>query len=222
MRQKALTLAVAALLAFGASGVVTASITTSPQPVATAQPADNALPTNHTVEVIDPHDRLSEQDVKNAQQLAWANKSVASSFENNASIHFQVEAIGDELQVYVAPQETSAPRVMSVIKLQSQSVVSVEKLDNVETADDVQTAKLSPEDPMNLTQSSGEDSGTVTFATDGAPEFISSGELRTTQYSAKNMTELEDGESVMFVSEDNVRSQQALSEGTQEAFSNDE
>ncbi|SFS54179.1 hypothetical protein [Halostagnicola kamekurae] len=235
MRNNILTLVVAGLLAFGASGVVAASVSPGPQMMdANPSSVDEVLPENHTSEVIDPHDRLSEQEVKDAQQLAWANENVTSYFEDSASVHFQVEALGDELQVYVAPQETAAPRVMAVIEMDSQSVVTVEQLQNVKTADDVRTAKPSSGDlvisdgPSEFI-SSGEFNKTQYFAENTtetesgeSATFVSSGELSSTQISTENMTVLENGEDITFVSEDEMNSQEVSSETIKEGFSNEE
>ncbi|QIB74315.1 hypothetical protein G3I44_08490 [Halogeometricum borinquense] len=145
MQHRTLTLAVAALLAFGASGVVAATTTISPSPAtADASPTDGVSPVNHTVKVIDPDERLSEQDVKNAWQLAWSNETVKRSFENADSAHFQVEAVSDELQVYVVTNETARPQVVADVDLDSESVTSVEPINDVLIAGQVGSMQLAP------------------------------------------------------------------------------
>ncbi|ADQ69066.1 hypothetical protein C499_06230 [Halogeometricum borinquense DSM 11551] len=145
MQHRALTLVVAALLAFGASGVVAATTTVSPSPVtADASPTDGVSPADHTVKVIDPDDRLSEQDIENAWQLAWSNETVKRSFENADSPHFQVEAVSDELQVYVATDETARPQVVADVDLDSESVTAVEPIHDVLIAGEVGSMQLVP------------------------------------------------------------------------------
>ncbi|WP_435066734.1 hypothetical protein [Haloplanus sp. C73] len=141
MQHRALTLIVATLLAFGAGGVV-ASHPPNPSATTAQSPADTASPATHTVDVVDPRDRLSEQDVETAWRLAWANETVRSYIDGDGPAHFQVEAVGDELQVYVAPNGTTEPRVQAVVNLDSKSVVDVTSLTNVITADELHERQL--------------------------------------------------------------------------------
>lgn len=170
MRRKTLTVAVVALLAFSASGVVSASLTTNHTTGASTQsPVEDALSENHTVEVIDPDDRLDERAATEAWQTAWANETVRDHFANDESVHFHVEAVGDELEVYVAADENSAPRVRADVDLDTEVVVAVEALNNVETAEDVETmdlapidaSEVSPGEPVTLTAAADDDTVTV-------------------------------------------------------------
>ncbi len=172
MRHKVLTLAVVALLAFGASGVSAASIDSNPSVASSQSPADDASPANYTVEVVDPNDRLSEQDVENARQLAWANETVNSAIENGGSAHFHVEAVGDELQVYVAPNRTAAPRVQAVVDLGSESVDKVEELNTVLMADEMETDQLA-----TLNVSNGDAGETRTVKAASGAETITADEV---------------------------------------------
>lgn len=170
MRHKTLTIAVVALLAFGASGVVSASLAPNHSTdTPTQSPAEDALSGNHTVEVIDPDDRLDERAATDTWQTAWANETVRDHFENDDAVHFHVEAVGDELQVYVASDENYAPRVQADVDLDSEAVVAVETLDNVATAENIETIDLapinasefSPGEPVTLTAASDNDTVTV-------------------------------------------------------------
>lgn len=161
MQDKALAFAVAALLAFGASGVVAAS-TTSPLATADASPTDAAQPDEYTVEVVDPDDQLSEREVENALLLAWTHDEVRSHFDGE-SVHFQVEALGDDRQVYVAPSEAAPPRVVADVDLDAEAVTGVEAIGRAMTADDAMTMQLSP---VNATDLDGDVTVTVT-RTDG-------------------------------------------------------
>ncbi|WP_135820285.1 hypothetical protein [Halostella litorea] len=140
MQRQLLTVAVAALLAFGASGV--AAATTSP-PTATpdGSPADVVQPSNHTVEVVDPDGDLSERDVERAWRTAWQHDAVRDWFESGP-VHFQVEDVGDDLEVYVAPDEDAAPRVVADVDLDAGTVTDARPLDNVLTASDSETTEL--------------------------------------------------------------------------------
>lgn len=141
MQRNSLTLAVAALLVFGAGGVAAASVSHSPT-ATTHSPADAVSQTEHTVEVVDPHDRLSEQGVDDVRELAWSNDTVQRHVDDEP-VHFHVEAVGESLQVYVAPNSSAPPTVMAEVDLDTMSVEAVEPIRNVATADDVHTTNVS-------------------------------------------------------------------------------
>ena len=126
MRTKALTLAVAALLALGASGGVTASTAT---PVADTASAD-ALPSDHTVDVVNP-DAVSDAAVDQAIETAWANDTVQSYFDDGAAVHFQVwatELDEDVVHVNVAPRDApDETRVVADVALGENTVTSVDE-----------------------------------------------------------------------------------------------
>ncbi|MFC7132093.1 MULTISPECIES: hypothetical protein [Salinibaculum] len=128
MRTKALTLAVAALLALGASGGVTASTAT---PVADTASAD-ALPSDHTVDVLTPA-AVSDAAVDQAIETAWANDTVQSYFDDGAAVHFQVwtsELDEDVVHVNVAPRDSpDETRVVAHVTLGENTVTSVTSVD---------------------------------------------------------------------------------------------
>lgn len=181
MRHKTLTLAVAALLAFGASGVVAASISPSPSATTAAQsPADDASPVNYTVEVIDPHDQLTAQEVEKARQVAWANEEVRSYFEDGAAVHFEVWA----------PQPNENRTVVSVAPAESPDksrVLANVHLDhpNGEQVTDVKEPRILNESSMrsvNLT-----DNGTFAVESDNQDEQVD-GDETTKLGSGKSIT----------------------------------
>lgn len=110
MRDNALTLAVAALLAISASGVVAASMGT---PAADSGSA-TALPANHSIDVVNP-DEVSDQEIDQAIETAWANSEVQSYFDDGAGVHFQVWASElDDGIVHVTVAPIDAPDEMRV------------------------------------------------------------------------------------------------------------
>ena len=126
MRDTVLTLAVVALLALGASGVVAADMDT-----ATADtPSAAALPANHTVDVSNP-DAVSDDEAEQAIKTAWANDTVRSYFDDSAPIHFEIwgSAVDDEtVHVNVAPQDAPEDtRVVADVDLDTQTVTSVDE-----------------------------------------------------------------------------------------------
>lgn len=205
MRHKALTLAVAALLVFGASGIVAASMTTSPSPAtADASPTDTASPANHTVDVIDPHDKLSAQEAENAWQLTWANDTIKSYFDNVESVHFQVEAIEDELQVLVATSDTAPPQVQAIVDLESETVTSVEELNNVATADEVKTMDLSPQ---NIASFNDSETMTVSLEYTTLTEIETADQAITMHVPPENLTVVEDRDSTRLTADQALQMQ---------------
>ncbi|WP_225335059.1 hypothetical protein [Halomicrobium urmianum] len=167
MHDKAVTLAVVAVLAVGASGVVAAS-TISPATAAAQPSGDEVQPANYTTNVVDPDDRLSDGDLATVRGLAWANESVRSDIEtgsadDGAPVHFHVEALDGEVQVYVAPHEGAPPTVRADVDLASETITDVERVNDARTADDRVSIVL-PSDEVAAV----EDGETVRVATGGA------------------------------------------------------
>ena len=121
MRYETLTLAVAALLVIGAGGVVAA-----PMPVTDTSPAPDAQPSNHTVDVVDPEDRLTEQEVSTMRRLTWSETKVREQFEDTDTVHFHIEAVGDDLQVWGAANETAPPQDVADVAPDAETGTDVE------------------------------------------------------------------------------------------------
>lgn len=139
MRHETVTLAVAALLAIGAGGAVAASM-----PAADASPAPDGQPANYTVDVVDPDDRLTEQEVAALRRLAWSAAEVRQPFADSETVHFHVEAVGDELEVYVATDENAPPKVVAEVALDDEEVTDVHTLNNATTTESARSIELSP------------------------------------------------------------------------------
>ncbi len=126
MRDNVLTLAVVALLALSASGVVAASIDTPNADTTSA----TASPANYTVDISNP-DAVSEEEVDQAIKTAWANDTVQSYFNGSAAVHFEVWAseFDEEIvHVKVAPQDAPEDtRVVADVDLDKQTVTSVDE-----------------------------------------------------------------------------------------------
>ncbi|ELZ04850.1 hypothetical protein [Natrialba asiatica] len=126
MRDNVLTLAVVALLALGASGVAAASMHASAADTASA----TALPANYTVDVVNP-DAVSDEEVDQAIETAWANDDVQSYFDDGAAVHFEAwasefddDSILVEVQSQEAPKDT---RVIADVDIDRQTVASVDE-----------------------------------------------------------------------------------------------
>lgn len=169
MRHETLTIALAALLAFGVSGAVAA-------PVTELSPATDEQPSDYTVEVIDPDDRLTDEEIAEMRHLAWSRDDVRAEFEDTDTVHFQIEAVDGDLQVYLAIEEDAPPQVVVDIAHDDGEVTQVETLDNVVAAGDVESVELSP-----VNDSMAANGSTVTF--DSASD--------TTVLSAENSTNVE-------------------------------
>ena len=161
MRYETLTLAVAALLVIGAGGVVAA-----PMPVTDTSPAPDAQPSNHTVDVVDPADELTEREIAELRRLAWAETEVREQFEDTDTVHFHVESVGDDLEVYVATNESAPPRVVAEVALDEGAVTDVALLDDTRTAGSSLSVQLSPVNESAL------DDGTVTVRTASGPTVL--------------------------------------------------
>ncbi|ELZ98120.1 hypothetical protein C440_02693 [Haloferax mucosum ATCC BAA-1512] len=158
MRHKTIALAVAALVAFGASGAVAASITMDSPAVTALQSASDAPSSeSHTVAVIDPHDRLTSSEVETAWEITQTNETVRSHFDGESSLHYQIEAEADELQVYVAKNDTAPPRVQAVVALDTQSVSAVNEIETVVAADGKATGRIAPQGQDGGAFESGEE-----------------------------------------------------------------
>jgi hypothetical protein len=161
MRHETVTLAVAALLALGAGGAVAASM-----PAADASPAPDGQPSDYTVDVVDPDDRLTEQEVTELRRLAWSADEVRRQFEGTETVHFHIEAVGDDLEVYVATDEQAPPKVVAEVALDDEEVTDVQSLNNTMTADAATSIELSPVDESAL------DDSTVTVRSASGPTTL--------------------------------------------------
>lgn len=125
MRTKLAVLAVAALLALGTGSVVAAMDT----PTADTA-SDEALPANHTVDVINPGE-VSDEEIDQAIETAWANDTIRSYFDEGAAVHFEVWASGlDEnvIHVKVAPfNEPDETRVIADVNPSEQQVTYIDE-----------------------------------------------------------------------------------------------
>ena len=125
MRTKLAVLAVAALLALGTGSVVAA------MDMPTADTAsDDVLPANHTVDVINPG-AVSDEEVDQAIETAWANQTVRSYFDEVTAVHFEVWASGlDQSVIHVkaAPlEEPDETRVITDVNLSKKQVTYVDE-----------------------------------------------------------------------------------------------
>ena len=125
MRTKLAVLAVAALLALGTGSVVAA------MDIPTADTAsDDALPANYTVDVINPG-AVSDEEVDQAIETAWANQTVRSYFDEVTAVHFEVWASGlDQSVIHVkaAPiEEPDETRVITDVNLSKKQVTYVDE-----------------------------------------------------------------------------------------------
>lgn len=125
MRTKLAVLAVAALLALGTGSVVAAV------DIPTADTAsDDALPANYTVDVISPGE-VSNEEVDQAIETAWANQTVRGYFDEVTTVHFEVWASGlDESMIHVkaAPlEEPDETRVITDVNLSKKQVTYIDE-----------------------------------------------------------------------------------------------
>lgn len=108
MRYKTIALAAAVMLAFSSSGVIAASMANSPT-TGTPLSADDAQPTDHTGDVVDPDNKLCSKEVEDAREIAWTNSDVRVHLEDIESPSLKVWAPTDQednVSVWIAENET--------------------------------------------------------------------------------------------------------------------
>lgn len=165
MQYRVIALAVAALLAVGASGAVAASMTTSPSP-GTAPAPDAVQPANHTVDVVDPDDKLRSQDVTDARQLALASDDVRRYVDDSESVSVEVFAPvtdDDTTSVWLAPNETAPTRVVVDVDLENDAIVGITEPE-VHTADELEHFDV---DDSELEFEDADDPSTIEFDVKG-------------------------------------------------------
>lgn len=132
MRTKLIALALALMLAVGTGGVIAAGV--SSNTASEEQPPDN-----YTVEINDPFDKLSSDDIDEAIQTVWTNEQVQSEVENSNDIHFDIVAGTEKIQLGVAPGPDAEDQI--VAKVDPDGTVT-EVFDPGLTSDDTTTVKL--------------------------------------------------------------------------------
>ncbi|QCC49458.1 hypothetical protein [Halobellus limi] len=125
MRTKLALLAVAALLALGTGSVVAAMDT----PTADTA-SDDALPANYTVDVINSGE-VSDEEVDQVIETAWANHTVRSYFDEVTAVHFEVwasELDENVIHVKIAPiEEPDETRVITDVNLSKKQVTYIDE-----------------------------------------------------------------------------------------------
>lgn len=116
----ALTFALVTLLA---GGLVTGLVL--------ADPTTDELPNAGELEVFDPNDQLTNDDVHDAIELAVSNTTVAETVEEIESPNITVQATGDRTDVKVVIVDDN-DGVSATVDLQTKSVTRV--IDSVSTA----------------------------------------------------------------------------------------
>jgi len=147
MRYKAIALAAAVMLAFGASGAVATSMTNGPT-AGTLLPSDDAQPADYTGNVVDSDDELSTQDAEDAREIAWANDDVRDQLDGIESPYLEALAPADgeeHVSVRIAENETAPTQVIVDVDLESGTVVSIDEVETL-TADKSQNVDFDSED----------------------------------------------------------------------------
>ena len=132
MRTKLIALALAAMLTVGTGGVVAAGASSGNTSVA-------QLPDDYTVNVTDPFDELSSDEVDEAIETAWSNERVQSALDTGDDLHFNVVAGTEKVQVGVAPGPGAEDQV--VVKTGPDGTVT-DVFEPSLTADDSETLSL--------------------------------------------------------------------------------
>ncbi|OYR38766.1 hypothetical protein [Halorubrum sp. Hd13] len=179
MRTKLIALALAAMLAVGAGGVVAAG-------ASSGDASGEQLPDDYTVEITDPFDELSSDEVDEAIETAWSDEQVQSSLDAGDGVHFDVVAGTEKVQVAVAPGSDAEDQVVA-------------KIDSDGTVTDVFEPSLTAEDSETLdtaepVDASGDGTIRVEVEDHEYDEKLSADQAMRVE--VKNMSLLEDGESV--------------------------
>lgn len=205
MNTKLVALALVAAVALATSGAVAATGASPAVHDAGASTTDHPLPDDHTVEVTDRHDVLSDEDVEAAIQAAWADEELRSYFEDADSVHFDLwapDADEDRVSVSVAPaDEPGQTRVSGTYYVGADAFTDVRE---PITADEMtsQDLELSGENTVEVEDGGSLDlSETTDEPNDESGENaveVSADALVTVDYDAANTTLVSDGGSIQF------------------------
>lgn len=156
MRSTLLTLAVAiaAVAALGIGGAVADGPSTDE--------TDGALPADHEIDVVDPDGDLSNADVTDAIDLAWANDEVRATIEDSDPLEFTVWAKDHpdgetDASVWVSELDDPAHAVVADVDLDADSIVEVTEPTEI-TADEMQVENVS------LVEADSTEGSVVTFS----------------------------------------------------------
>lgn len=191
MRTKVIALVLAAMLVVGVGGVVAAGASSD-------SPSAEQLPDSYTVDISDPSDRLSSDDIEEAIETAWTNEQVQSKFETNSNVHFDVVAVTGQVQVGVAPGPGADDQM--VAKIGPDGTVT-DVFDPNQTSGNATTVKLEgstdfdEEDHVEIV-------GSQTESSDEYDEKMSANQSTTVDVDPDNVTTIEDGGHVSFDKEE--------------------
>jgi hypothetical protein len=107
MRTKLIALALAAMLVIGTGGVVAAGTSSGT--------SAEQLPDDYTVDVTDPFDELSSDDVEEAIATAWSNEQVRRALDVREGLHFEVVGGPDQVEVHLKPGPDAETEVVAEI-----------------------------------------------------------------------------------------------------------
>lgn len=192
---KTLTLAVAAVLA---SGVVVAG-TAFAGAAADVSPSDYdeqltddgstdaQLPDDYALDVIDPDDKLSDDDVERAIELAWAAEDVRAEFESSDPAEITVQATGGLDEVLVVLHGENGEAASTDVDLEAGTVTDVLPSEQVSTADSHETVTVTEVTEAGSTitfETTDGDADVFTISTDEIDDGIQQIELRPADESA--------------------------------------
>lgn len=155
-RSTTLTIAIAAVLVIFAGGAIVAGaafvgasdeVSTTNGTESTSE--NGTAPDDYELDVVDPDDRLSDDDVDRAIALGWTNESVREHVETNASFEITVQATGSIEEVGVVFDDGEAA-VSATIDLTTESVTRVLSPEQVMTADDLETVDVDVNDSATV------------------------------------------------------------------------
>ena len=177
MRTKIIALALATMLTVGIGSVAAAGASSDNTSV-------EQMPDNYTVDVTDPFDELSSDEVDEAIDTASSSERVQSSLNIGDDVHFNVVAVGEKVQVGIAPNPDAENQLIAKVG-----------------PDDTVTDVFEPS--LTADQSTHVDSNNIMLVEDG--ESVSFEEANNVEHvDSNNTTLVEDGESVSFEEADNV------------------
>ena len=107
MRTKLIALALTAMLAIGSGGVVAAGTSSGT--------SAEQLPDNYTVNVNDPFDKLSSDDVDEAIATAWSNEQVQNALSAHDDVHIEVVGGTEQVEVQIKSSPDAETEVVAEI-----------------------------------------------------------------------------------------------------------
>lgn len=166
MNTNGLTLAVAAVLALTVSA---GGVAATDHVYSLSDDTSDELPDEYDLTVVDPDDRLSDDQVETAIALAWQHDDVQAEFGESEAYDVTVQATDGLDDVTVVIEGDAGEVAGADVDLEEEAVTDVLSSDRVKSADATDTADLDGTtelDDGTVSITLQDDGGTIAFSED--------------------------------------------------------